>query len=445
MKETVNSKEFLDRITSVVPTKKQLDFQKLEYYNFIHFGLNTFTKKEWGSGKVSPDCFGLTDLDTDQWVSGLKKTGSKGIIITAKHHDGFCLFPSKFTDYTIASTKYRNGKGDIIRQLSDSCKKYDMKLGIYLSPWDRHEPTYGTDKYNDFFVSQLTELCTNYGEIFCFWFDGTCGEGKNGKKQVYDWQRYFDTIHSLQPNAVIANCGPDVRWIGNEQGKCRSSEFSVVPKQLQDHIYIASLSQQEDDARAMTKMDFTDSVLGDREKLLDCELCWYPAEMDVSVTRIGWFWRKSFELFQLRSAKELADCYYSSVGNNGMLLLNVPPNDKGEIPERYINRILKAKELVEKRFRNKTEITSRQQSGNIITLTFPESDVRTVVLSEDITKSQRVEKFSLTVGGKTVYSGNTIGYKKICILEKTIKSCSEMKLVIEKCRNEPYIEKFELY
>lgn len=445
MKETVNSKEFLDRITSVVPTKKQLDFQKLEYYNFIHFGLNTFTKKEWGSGKVSPDCFGLTDLDTDQWVSGLKKTGSKGIIITAKHHDGFCLFPSKFTDYTIASTKYRNGKGDIIRQLSDSCKKYDMKLGIYLSPWDRHEPTYGTDKYNDFFVSQLTELCTNYGELFCFWFDGACGEGKNGKKQVYDWQRYFDTIHSLQPNAVIANCGPDVRWIGNEQGKCRSSEFSVVPKQLQDHIYIASLSQQEDDARAMTKMDFTDSVLGDREKLLDCELCWYPAEMDVSVTRIGWFWRKSFELFQLRSAKELADCYYSSVGNNGMLLLNVPPNDKGEIPERYINRILKAKELVEKRFRNKTEITSRQQNGNIITLTFPESDVRTVVLSEDITRSQRVEKFSLTVGGKTVYSGNTIGYKKICILEKTVKACGEMKLVIEKCRNEPYIEKFELY
>ena len=445
MKETVNSKDFLDRITSVVPTKKQLDFQRLEYYNFIHFGLNTFTKKEWGSGKVSPDCFGLTDLDTDQWVSALKKTGSKGIIITAKHHDGFCLFPSQFTDYTIASTKYRAGKGDIIRQLSDSCKKYDMKLGIYLSPWDRHEPIYGTDKYNDFFVGQLTELCTNYGELFCFWFDGACGEGENGKKQVYDWQRYFDTIHSLQPNAVIANCGPDVRWVGNEQGKGRSQEFSVVPKQLQDHIYIASLSQQEDDARAMTKMDFTDSVLGDREKLLDCELCWYPAEMDVSVTKIGWFWRKSFELFRLRSAKELANCYYSSVGNNGMLLLNVPPNDKGEIPKRYSNRILKAKELVEKRLSNKIEITSRQQSGKIVTLTFPESDVSTVVLSEDITKSQRVERFSLTVNGETVYSGKTIGYKKICILKKTVKACGEMKLVIEKCRNEPYIEKFELY
>ncbi|MGN1194974.1 MAG: alpha-L-fucosidase, partial [Acutalibacteraceae bacterium] len=337
MNETINSKEFLDRITSVVPTQKQLDFQKIEYYNFIHFGLNTFTKKEWGSGKVSPSAFGLTDLDTDQWVTALKKTGSKGIIITAKHHDGFCLFPSKFTDYTIASTKYRNGKGDIIRQLSESCKKYGMKLGIYLSPWDRHEPTYGTDAYNDFFVNQLTELCTNYGELFCFWFDGACGEGENGKKQVYDWERYFNTIHTLQPNAIIANCGPDVRWIGNEQGKGRSSEFSVVPKQLQDHIYIASKSQQEAGAKVMSrKMDFTDDILGDREKLLDNELCWYPAEMDVSVTKIGWFWRRSFELFQLRSAKELAKCYYSSVGNNGMLLLNVPPNNQGKITERYI-------------------------------------------------------------------------------------------------------------
>ncbi|MGN1443159.1 MAG: alpha-L-fucosidase [Acutalibacteraceae bacterium] len=446
MNEMIQSKEFLDRITSVVPSKKQLDFQKLEYYNFIHFGLNTFTKKEWGSGNVSPDCFALTDLDTDQWVTELKKTGSKGIIITAKHHDGFCLFPSKFTDYTIASTKYRNGRGDIIKQLSESCKKYDMKLGIYLSPWDRHEKTYGTDKYNDFFVNQLTELCTNYGELFCFWFDGACGEGENGKKQVYDWERYFHTIHTLQPNAVIANCGPDVRWIGNEQGKGRSAEYSVVPKQLQDHLYIASKSQQEDGAKVMTrKMDFTDDILGDREKLVDCELCWYPAEMDVSVTRIGWFWRKSFELFQRRSAKELAQCYYASVGNNGMLLLNVPPNNQGKIPKRYIDRILKAKALIEQRFKNKIEIASRVQDGNIITLTINKSDVKTVVLSEDITKSQRVERFTILCDGKPAFSGRTIGYKKICNFDKPIKSCREVKLIIEQSRKEPYIEKFDLY
>ncbi len=184
MREDINSTEFLSRVTAVVPEKRQMDFQKLGYYNFIHFGLNTFTKKEWGSGKVSPDVFTLADIDTDKWARELKNTGSTGVILTAKHHDGFCLFPSKYTDYTITATKYRNGKGDIVKQLADSCKKFDLKFGIYLSPWDRHESTYGTDAYNDFFCNQLTELCTNYGEIFCFWFDGACGEGKTGKSKT---------------------------------------------------------------------------------------------------------------------------------------------------------------------------------------------------------------------------------------------------------------------
>ena len=189
----------------------------LGYYNFIHFGLNTFTKKEWGSGTVPPEAFEIRDIDTDAWCEALQSTGSRGIIITAKHHDGFCLFPSAYTDYTIAKTEYQNGKGDIICQLSNSCKKYGLKLGIYLSPWDRHEPTYGTGAYNDFFCNQLTEICTRYGEIFCFWFDGACGEGKNGKTQVYDWQRYFRVIRSLQPNAVIANCGEDSPKSGVER------------------------------------------------------------------------------------------------------------------------------------------------------------------------------------------------------------------------------------
>ena len=211
--ENINSMEFLSRITDVVPEKRQIDFQNLGYYNFIHFGLNTFTKKEWGSGRVSSGVFAVADIDTDKWAKQLKSTGSTGIILTAKHHDGFCLFPSKYTDYTIAATKYRNGKGDLVKQLADSCKKYSLKFGIYLSPWDRHESTYGTDAYNDFFCNQLTELCTNYGKIFCFWFDGACGEGENGKKQNYDWSRFFEIIRRLQPDAVITNCGPDVRWI----------------------------------------------------------------------------------------------------------------------------------------------------------------------------------------------------------------------------------------
>ena len=169
----------IDRYISVTPSERQLEFMKLEYYNFIHFGVNTMNNREWGDGKEDISRFNPKKLDTDQWCSVLKATGSKGIIITAKHHDGFCLFDTKLTNHNVMNTPF--GK-DIVKMLSESCKKYGLKLGIYLSPWDRHEKTYGTDEYNDFFVAQLTELCENYGEIFCFWFDGACGEGKNGKK-----------------------------------------------------------------------------------------------------------------------------------------------------------------------------------------------------------------------------------------------------------------------
>ena len=191
---------FNDMSNKIVPNNRQLNILEMGYYNFIHFGLNTYTGKEWGDGNVDPKNFKLKQLDTDKWVQDLMSTGSKGVIITAKHHDGFCLFNSKYTDYCIRNTPYKSGQGDIVKELSESCKKFGFKLGIYLSPWDRHEPTYGTEAYNDYFCNQLEELCTNYGDIFCFWFDGACGEGKNGKKQRYDWERYYATIHfKLRP------------------------------------------------------------------------------------------------------------------------------------------------------------------------------------------------------------------------------------------------------
>lgn len=444
--EDVGSKEFLNRIISVVPENRQLEFQKLGYYNFIHFGLNTFTKKEWGSGKVSPDIFKLTDIDTDKWARDLKRTGSTGVILTAKHHDGFCLFPSKYTDYTIAATKCRNGKGDIVKQLADSCKKYDLKFGIYLSPWDRHESTYDTDAYNDFFCNQLTELCTNYGEIFCFWFDGACGEGENGKKQNYDWNHYFEIIRRLQPNAVITNCGPDVRWIGNEFGKPRKSEFSVVPKKLQDNLKIAEMSQQSEGAAVMIKApSYTDKLLGEREQLSEEELCWYPAEMNIPVTYIGWFWRPLFEIFFTRSVRNLEKCYYNSVGANATLLINVPPNDKGELPKKFIKRLVKARNRIEKRFISKAEIIGITQSNNDFAVKIKPQTVKTVVLSEDITKSQRIEEFSIIENGKTVYKGTAIGFKKICLLKKLIKNCSELIIRIDKCRLQPYIKDIRIY
>lgn len=446
MREDINSTEFLSRVTAVVPEKRQMDFQKLGYYNFIHFGLNTFTKKEWGSGKVSPDVFTLADIDTDKWARELKNTGSTGVILTAKHHDGFCLFPSKYTDYTIAATKYRNGKGDIVKQLADSCKKFDLKFGIYLSPWDRHESTYGTDAYNDFFCNQLTELCTNYGDIFCFWFDGACGEGENGKKQNYDWNRYFEIIRRLQPDAVITNCGPDVRWIGNEFGKPRKSEFSVVPKNLQDNLKIAEMSQQKEGATVMLKApSFTDKSLGEREQLAGQELCWYPAEMNIPVTYFGWFWRPLFEIFFTRNVRNLENCFYNSVGSNATLLVNVPPNDKGELPQKFINRLVKARKRIERRFISKAEIIGITQHKNDFVIKIKPKTVKAVVLSEDITKSQRIEEFSIIANGKTVYSGTAVGFKKICILKRSVKNCSQLIIRMDKCRLQPYIKDIHIY
>lgn len=211
-----NSGPEVERLTEIVPSARQLAYAELEYYTFIHYGMNTFTNSEWGTGKESPSQFNPQKVDTDQWVQAVKASGSKGIIFTAKHHDGFCLFPSDYTTHDIASSPYQDGQGDIVQELAESCRKYEMKFGVYLSPWDMHEPTYGTDAYNDYFVSQLTELCTRYGELFAIWLDGAKGDG--APDFTYDFDRYYEVIRTYQPNAVIAVSGPDVRWIGNEAG-----------------------------------------------------------------------------------------------------------------------------------------------------------------------------------------------------------------------------------
>lgn len=445
MENNINDQAFIDRITSVVPSRKQVEFQNLEYYNFIHFGLNTFTKKEWGDGKADPGVFTLKEIDTDEWVRQLKATGSKGIIITAKHHDGFCLFNSRYTDYNISRTAYKNGEGDLIKDLAASCEKYSMKLGIYLSPWDRHEKTYGTEAYNDFFCNQLTELCTGYGELFCFWFDGACGEGANGRKQRYDWERYFEIINRLQPGAVISNCGPDFRWIGNEQGKGRKSEFSVVSVKLRDRLKIAEMSQQQEGVRVMSRMPAErDECLGSRELLLNEELCWFPAEMDISITEHGWFWRKSFELFRVRSVENLLQCYYESVGNNATLLLNVAPDNKGRLPKKYIKRLMQLKSRLDKQFGDEITDIKLTQQGNEFVIAFPKSRVRTVVICEDVYRSQRIESFRLIAQGETIYTGTTVGFKKICNLTYG-KETDEIRLSIDGCRNEPCLHRIRLY
>ena len=229
----MQNKKSYELAAEVIPSSRQLEWQKLEMYAFCHFGTNTFTGREWGDGTAPASIFNPKKLDARQWAKEIKNAGMKAIILTCKHHDGFCLWQSDYTDYCMKNSPYQNGKGDVVKEVSDACREMGLKFGVYLSPWDRHEATYGTgEDYNKYFKNQLTELATKYGDVFCFWFDGACGEGKNGKKQVYDWESYFDLIRELQPNAVINICGPDVRWCGNEAGKSRESEWSVVPAHM---------------------------------------------------------------------------------------------------------------------------------------------------------------------------------------------------------------------
>src|SRR5690606_8381803 len=237
--------EMVRKAASVKPTTRQLNWQKLEITGFIHFGINTFTGKEWGDGTESPKLFNPTKLETDQWVRIAKESGIKLLILTAKHHDGFCLWPTNTTDYSIKKAPYKNGEGDILKELAESCKKYDVKIGVYLSPWDRNAKSYGTDQYNEMFRNQLKEVLTNYGKIDEVWFDGANGEGPNGKKQEYDWASYYSVIRELQPEAVIAVMGPDVRWVGTETGYGRDTEWSVVPTNNLDQNKIAEGSQQQ--------------------------------------------------------------------------------------------------------------------------------------------------------------------------------------------------------
>ena len=454
--------ENVKRFISVRPSENQLRFNEMKYYNFIHFGMNTFTDREWGDGTEDPKIFRPRALDTDQWCRILKKTGSKGIIFTAKHHDGFCLFDSAYTDHSVMHSPY--GK-DIVKELAKSCRKHSLKLGIYLSPWDRHEKTYGTDEYNDYFVNQLTELCTNYGELFCFWFDGACGEGKNGRKQKYDWDRYYATIRKYQPEAIIANCGPDVRWIGNEAGRVRKAEWSVIPWTAETLEEIADKSQKTE-AIGLECFDRVEEDLGSREKLMNkANLCWCPAEADVSIN-CGWFWHnddfyKKQETFVSRTPEQLAQIYFNTVGGNASLLLNIPPDKDGLINPREIKTLKEFTQIIEKTFSELmpyelslvstdgeecipgADCFMMQENEAIIRLR-PNGKFRTLVIEEDIKYSQRVEAFSVFADGKKINDCTTIGSGKI-IRYPEGTDADEVDIVITQSRSNPIIKSIRLY
>lgn len=462
--------EDIERYISVTPSERQLEFLKNEYYNFIHFGINTMNNSEWGSGKEDISRFNPKKLDTDQWCRVLKDTGSKGIIITAKHHDGFCLFDTKYTDHNVMNTPFAK---DIVKMLSVSCKKYGLKLGIYLSPWDRHEKTYGTDAYNDFFVGQLTELCLNYGEIFCFWFDGACGEGRNGKKQVYDWKRYYEVIRKYHPDAVISICGPDVRWIGNEGGCVRKSEWSVIPKVLDSNDAVAENSQNDESQTKLMAEKLSEKTedLGSRAVLKNfSSLIFKPAEADVSVN-LGWFWHNNlYYLFKRqRTAKDLARIYFNSVGGNASMLLNVPPDKDGLINKREIKTLKKfaylitvpfQKELHDiKLFARNLADEGRRVEGRDIDLSYGETGVKIkldkkskiglISLREDLSFSQRVEQFKVYVKDekadyRCVYTGTVIGSRKIIKFKRSIVA-DEIVITVTQSRSEPKLRDIRVY
>lgn len=479
----------LNEIFNIRPSSRQLSWQKLEFYGFIHFGMNTMTGREWGTGHEDPVLFNPKQLDATEWVAILKQAGMKAVILTCKHHDGFCLWPSRYTKHTVAASPWKGGKGDVVREVSDACQKAGLKFGVYLSPWDRTEASYGEGAaYDDFYVNQLTELLTQYGEISCVWLDGANGEGPSGKRQQYDWDRYYETIRRLQPQCVISVCGPDIRWVGNEAGHTRREEWSVVPRALQDAEKTAEKSQQTDDPSFARSINSMEEDLGSRRAIARYggEWVWYPAEVNTSI-RPGWFYHAE-EDGQVRSDRELFDIYLKSVGGNAMFLLNIPPNRDGVIaaPDREVLAMLgrRIQELNDPRLNEGavwigSSAASQEEAAEALAEATPDrawrpsaSDAEpwvqivlpearafnAVILQEQIEQGQRVEAFELWASELTedksneetallgewrlIGEGSIIGYKKIVILPVT--TARRVKVVFKQYRGYPTLAAIQL-
>ncbi len=403
------------------PTPRQLAWQQRETTAFLHFTVNTFTDKEWGDGTESPAIFNPTKLDARQWVRALKAGGFKLAILTAKHHDGFCLWPSRLTEHSVKNSPYKAGKGDIVREVADACREYGLKFGVYLSPWDRHEPRYGTAAYNDYYKAQLRELLTNYGPIAEVWFDGAKGE--NAKNMSYDFAGYWAIVRQLQPDAVMfSDAGPDVRWVGNEKGNAGETCWSTIDT--------TGLAPGKADAAYLNRGDANGSV-------------WLPAETDVSI-RPGWFYHAS-EDGKVRSPKGLVNLYYESVGRNSLLLLNIPPNREGLLADSDVASIRDFRNILDETFRTNLVINNpKQTDGKLFTYSVllpdkpleidltSETDFDRIALQENIANGQQI------IDGKVDYwdgkawqlvkTFTTVGYKRL--LRFPVVHSSKIRLTI---------------
>ena len=446
------------------PSPRQLAVEEMEFYAFAHFTVNTFTDKEWGDGTEPESVFDPSELDANQWVDALKAAGVKGLILTCKHHDGFCLWNSAYTEHSVKNSPFRGGKGDVVREVSDACHKGGIKFGVYLSPWDRNSHLYGQGKpYDDYFCNQLTELLTGYGDIFCVWFDNACGEGENGKKQEYDFTRYFELIRKYQPNAVIFNdFGPDTRWCGNEAGEARHAEWAVVPSELCFYSEVQTGAGPMAEDGSLSYMYNTNREIGTMPNILYSKgLVFAPAEIDMSI-RPGWFWHENEEPHSL---ERLYNTYLRSCGANACLNLNVPPTREGKFDERDVKRLKELGDLIRETTENRIPCTVERIGG---TPTQPVYELKTegpveigcVVLREDLTHGQRVEGFRIlgideeNKADYALFEGTCIGNKHICELEDpfavqnpltghTNKKLSGVRVQITAARDEVFMR--EIY
>ena len=418
-----------------VPTEAQLKWQELERYAFIHFSMNTFTDMEWGYGDKDPQLFNPSELDCRQWCELFKEAGMKGVILTAKHHDGFCLWPSAYTDYSVKQSPWRNGNGDLVRELADACKEYGLKLGIYLSPWDRNHKEYGTEAYITYFRNQLNELLTNYGDIFEVWFDGANGgSGYYGgadetrsvdRKTYYDWPGTNQLVKKLQPDAVIfSDAGPDVRWCGNEAGWVGETNWSTLRREevWPGWPHYQQLQNGHEDGSY-----------------------WVPAEVNVSI-RPGWFYHEEQD-DQVKTVDQLLDVYYHSVGRNATWNLNIPIDKRGLVHPTDSAVLMEVAKILQNNFKENLAQQAEVRASNVrgkdfaaahlvdgnkdsywatddeVTSASVEFDfkvptaINQFLVQEYIRLGQRVKAFTLEafVGDEwqVVATGSTIGYKRI--------------------------------
>jgi alpha-L-fucosidase len=411
------------RAARAVPSAAQLAWQRDELALFLHFGVNTFTDREWGDGREDPTIFAPANLDARQWARAARAGGFRAMILTAKHHDGFCLWPTKTTKHSVASSPFRGGKGDVVREFVDACRAENLRAGVYLSPWDRNNPTYGdSPRYNDLYCDQLTELLTRYGPMAEVWFDGANGEGPNGKRQVYDWPRVWGLVKKLQPEAVIfSDAGPDVRWCGNEKGIAGDPNWSPVDPARVQYPGVSGPGV----TAALQNGDPDGTV-------------WRPAEADTSIRR-GWFYHPAQD-GTVRTVDQLADLYFQSVGRNSKLLLNVPPTKDGLLHETDVARLAGMHERLRALFA--TDLASGRR------VAWKSSGTRTaeaevdlgrsmtasiVRLEEDITRGQDIARYAVlgSNGGdwQPLSRGTTVGYAKIDRFAPT--AVRRVKVVVE--------------